>query len=112
MPYPAIKLSRDSRVEPEAGIIEDFAEDGTDYSVSDWAQTRYRLRLIHDWITQAEWLSIIAHYDANGPAGTADDVDVLGDSYSAKYLQEPRKIARSGPKYRVETIMSGVRSGW
>lgn len=107
--YPDLSISANSRAEPEAGIAADFAEDGTFYTRRDWAATSYRITIIHDWITLAEFDQLIALFDSSlGP----HDVSVNSKAYAAKFLEEPRITKRSGPLVMAESSMRGVRSGW
>lgn len=107
--YPDLKISSRSKALPDAGILEDFSEDGTEYTRRDWAATKYRITVIHQWITLAEFDQLIALYDSGlGP----HDVTVNSKDYSAKFIDEPRITERRGPLVVAESLLSGVRSGW
>lgn len=103
--YPGSYISRDSSITPVSGVTTDFAEDLTIKQRNDAAGTRYQLRIIEDWISQADFDALVAAYAASlGPY----DVTMKGQDFTAYFTGEPAIIDHRGNLYRVEVRMVAV----
>lgn len=106
--YPMTKVSRASRVVPDAGIKAKVAEDGTVMFRRDRGDTAYQLQIVHEFITAAERTTLRDFFTANG-YGPHTVTGLKGDTYTATFLNDPTDVDHKGSLYVVETQAIGVR---
>lgn len=106
--YPLTGCSPESDISPEAGIVADYADDGTLRTRRTFTQTRYTLTLIHPRFTSADRTTLLSHYATH--VGTAFNfVSPWGDTYSVQYIDEPRGQPESGGYWTLTSKLVGVK---
>lgn len=104
--YPMTMVSRVSSVTPNAGITAELADDDTLKYRRDQANVHYGFRIVHEWITRAEFDAILSFITTNGYGEhtfTLHDVD-----YTGTLINEPAQMDRKGALYMVEAKFIGM----
>lgn len=106
--YPATFISRTSGIEPDAGIRADAADDGTIMFRKLRAGTAYAITIVHEWITQAQYDSLLDFLVAEGFG--PHTLTLKGHNYSITLLNEPAPVDQRGHLYMVTAKALAVRT--
>lgn len=106
--YLMTKVSQDSTVAPLAGITSSFADDDTLKFRRDQASVHYTVRLLHEWITDAEFTALVDFVasDGYGP----HTFTFRGYDYTGTLTNEPARLAQRGELYSAESVFIATRT--
>ena len=107
--YPSLPISQESEFTSDAGLIIDYADDGTVRSRSMFTATRFNISLLHPQVSASEKTTLLSHYSAN--KGTTFTLSTpWGDNYTVQYLNEPNCKPLSGNYWNITSRLIGVKA--
>lgn len=107
--YPDLPIDAASTFVPRAGMRIDTAEDGVTRPRRLFPDTQYEIRLVHPIITNAQRTALLEHFV--GHAGAVFDLEMpSGDTYSVRYLDEPRGVRLPHDQWTYTVSLLGSRS--
>ena len=105
--YLMTNASRTSKATPDAGIRVEKADDGTVKYRRDQSEVLYAVRVLHEWITAAEFAAILALIGTNGYGPFT--FTLHGLDYSGTLTNEPAALERKGDLYNVESLFVATK---
>lgn len=105
--FPMTNIGRDSRATPDAGVSADIGSDVVIKTRRDQVAVLYAVRLVHDWITQAEFDELVDFVEANGYG--PHDFTFRDINYTGTLTNLPAEIDHRGDRFRVESNFLATR---
>ena len=89
-----------TKISPDAGIVLFRTQGGGVRGRRDYASTRYRLRVVYDYLDSTDTAAVLSHFDG-GPT-TAHTITIDGVLYNFLYANRPRVKAYHGDRRTIE----------
>ena len=105
--YLTTNASRTSSITPNAGIKTKPNDDGTIGFRRDQVAVTYDVRMVHEWITQAELDALVAFPGANGWG--PHTFTLQGVNYSGTLTNEVQVLEHKGSLYMAESRLIALK---
>ena len=103
-----IPIDEGSKLNPQAGMLTEVADDGTIRSRALYATTNYDITLVHGALSSAERATLLSHFAANKTL-TFNVVMPWGETYLCRYIEEPSGDPRATGRWLMQTRLMGKR---
>ena len=107
--YPDYKQGRDSTYEEDSGENFDYATDGTPRARSFYADTQYKITLIHPLLTDSEKTALLSFWDANKSIYNTLTNTYDGSQYSVLFAGIPKLKPLSGGRWKATVTLLGTK---
>jgi hypothetical protein len=106
--YPTTNVGQESTALPDAGVSAEMGDDSTLLTRRDQSTVLYRVRLVHEALTRAEF-DDLEDFIMNFGFGP-HTFTFRGVNYSGTLLNVPEELDQNGLLYRVVAVFSAVKT--
>lgn len=107
--YPSLPVDEGSQIQKDGGIRIDVAQNGAVRGRRLYAQTVFRITLVHRYISNSDRTTLLSHYDSH--AGQRFNwTSPAGELYGVQYLDEPAEIQHPTGDWTMTTRLIGTRA--